>query len=160
VETVKRTFDLEYQVQQHPWAMFGGSIVVGCLAGTLFEGLRRGRHAPWAPAAESLTTLASPDGYAQTSPSYQPTGSSQTSWFSNLLHQFDHEIEQVKELAIGAAMGVLRDYIKQSLPDSLDPKVSDILDSMTAKLGGRPVGPVMDTAHSESEPSPAGQARW
>src|SRR5437588_98198 len=29
VESVKRTFDLPYQVRQHPWPMLGGSVVAG-----------------------------------------------------------------------------------------------------------------------------------
>src|SRR5262245_56859365 len=43
VHTVKRTFDLRYQTDQHPWAMFSGSMLAGCIAGALFGG--RQRHA-------------------------------------------------------------------------------------------------------------------
>ena len=159
VNTVKRTFDLEYQVDRHPWAMFTGSVVAGCLAGTLFESLRHRRHA-WAPAAESLSTLASQEGYAQTSPSYQPSGASRPSWISGLLHQFEPEVEKFKELAIGTALGLVRDYVKQSLPPALEPRVNDILDSVTTKLGGRPVGPVMESGPSEPQHNAYTQASW
>jgi hypothetical protein len=160
VQTVKRTFDLEYQVDQHPWAMLGGSVLAGCLAGTLFESSRHGRRGSWAPAAESLNTLASAPSYAQPSPSYEPSGSAKESWLQSFLHQFDHEIEEAKGLAIGAALGLLRDYIKQSLPSSIEPKVEEILDSVTAKLGGRPVaGPVMEVAQPEQHPGYS-RASW
>jgi ElaB/YqjD/DUF883 family membrane-anchored ribosome-binding protein len=33
VETVKRTFDLPYQVDQHPWLMVGGATLAGYLLG-------------------------------------------------------------------------------------------------------------------------------
>ena len=32
---VKRTFDLRYQTQQHPWLMVGGSVMAGFTAGKL-----------------------------------------------------------------------------------------------------------------------------
>src|SRR5947209_4304511 len=34
-ETVKRTFDIPYQVDRHPWAMMGLSLVSGVIAGAL-----------------------------------------------------------------------------------------------------------------------------
>ena len=34
VATVKRTFDLPYQVDHHPWLMFGGALLVGYLLGS------------------------------------------------------------------------------------------------------------------------------
>src|SRR5687767_8119381 len=40
VDNVKRTFDLRHQVEQHPWAMVGGSVVVGLALGSLLEGRR------------------------------------------------------------------------------------------------------------------------
>jgi len=33
VETLKRTFDVQYQVDQHPWLMLGGATLVGYLLG-------------------------------------------------------------------------------------------------------------------------------
>src|SRR5271165_3407875 len=41
VATVKRNFDIKYQVEQHPWAMVGGCFVVGLALGGLFLGARR-----------------------------------------------------------------------------------------------------------------------
>jgi hypothetical protein len=34
VEGVKRNFDLRYQVDRHPWLVFGGSLVVGYMLGS------------------------------------------------------------------------------------------------------------------------------
>lgn len=44
VESVKQTFDLSYQVDRHPWAMTGGSFVVGFLLGNYLEGRRQTRE--------------------------------------------------------------------------------------------------------------------
>ncbi len=57
---------------------------------------------------------------------------------SRFVHQFDDEIEQVKELAIGAAMGVLHDLIKDALPQYRS-EVDRLIDSATVKLGGKPL---------------------
>lgn len=38
VEGVRRQFDLHYQAEQHPLALFGGSVVVGYLLGSLVGG--------------------------------------------------------------------------------------------------------------------------
>lgn len=40
VEGVKRNFDLHYQVEQHPLALFGGSLLIGYLLGNFFAGRR------------------------------------------------------------------------------------------------------------------------
>ena len=34
VETVKRTFDVPYQVDQHPWLMVGGATLAGYMLGS------------------------------------------------------------------------------------------------------------------------------
>lgn len=36
VATVKRNFDIKYQVEQHPWIMVGGCFIAGLALGGLF----------------------------------------------------------------------------------------------------------------------------
>jgi ElaB/YqjD/DUF883 family membrane-anchored ribosome-binding protein len=38
VDAVKHTFDLHYQVKQHPWVMFGGALLVGYMLGNRGSG--------------------------------------------------------------------------------------------------------------------------
>lgn len=54
IEGVKRNFDLHYQAEQHPWALFCGSLVVGYFLGNWVAG----RSAP----AESSSRAPSQGG--------------------------------------------------------------------------------------------------
>lgn len=145
VDSVKRTFDLEYQVDQRPWVMIGGSVVAGYLAGSY---LRSKRHAPPLPSAPAPSSPAFYPGAnprpALASESVQVTSSNgrqqteRPSWLNQFLQQFDSEIQQVKEIAIGAAMGLARDLIKEAVPQ-FGQQVEHLMDSATTKLGGKPV---------------------
>ncbi|MBV9123111.1 MAG: DUF3618 domain-containing protein [Planctomycetes bacterium] len=150
VATVKRTFDLKYQVQQHPWSMTGGSVVAGFLLGSLARprSSHRGSstfaasrsHAPGV--ASSLSGGSSPptDG-----------ASSGSSFLAPLRQQFDEEIHQVKALALGTLFGVLRDYVNASVPPHLAPEVTKIIDNVTTKLGGKLMpSPVLETSIEEA----------
>src|SRR5437667_3076637 len=44
VQAVKRTFDLRYQTEQHPWLMVGGSAAAGFVAGMFLGGRRHARR--------------------------------------------------------------------------------------------------------------------
>jgi len=154
VETVKRTFDVRYQTERHPWAMVGGSVVAGFVIGSLAG--RRPRRRPLfnsqdGRAEYSLSSLAAPAPRPESSePPREERAKSKPGLLSQLLVQFDDEIDQLKKLAVGALVGVVRDWVKQSVPPSLSGQVEGVLNSATTKLGGRPVaGPVLST----SEPS-------
>jgi ElaB/YqjD/DUF883 family membrane-anchored ribosome-binding protein len=155
VATVKRTFDIPYQVQQHPWAIAGCSLAAGLAAGYFLAG-RRGLASR---AYDSARHARRPDvgpGYQQPAPSsyqpaasnYQPAASSyqppraepgQPGVLSRMLAPFESEINKVKETAVGALMGVVRDFLKRSLPPTLAANVDEIMNSATRKVGGAPV---------------------
>ena len=62
---------------------------------------------------------------------------------------FGPEINQVKELAIGTLLGVVRDMAVQAAPEQMAPQVREIIDGFTTKLGGKPVeGPIFEPTHS------------
>ncbi len=48
-------------------------------------------------------------------------------------------MQKLKGLAIGAAMSVARDLLSQSLPEQLRPHLDEVVNNVTAKLGGEPV---------------------
>jgi ElaB/YqjD/DUF883 family membrane-anchored ribosome-binding protein len=165
VESVKRAFDLKHQVEQHPWAMFGGSVVAGYLLGTflpkqlsaradghLAVGLGRdgpARAAAMAPRSEVEQPVG--DNFA-TAPTQSATAA-RPSLLSRFVHQFDDEIEEVKEIAIGAAMGVLHDLIKDALPQYRS-EIGRLIDSATVKLGGKPLARTSSGAESRAAYAP------
>jgi hypothetical protein len=141
VEAVKSTFDLKLQTQRHPWAMFGGSVAVGCLGGYLLGKGDRG--------ASRRSTPASQEGVAH--PNGRPGGGRQPSWIDQITETFRPELNQLKEIAIGSALSLVRDVVVRSLPEELAPKVAEVVDNVTGKLGGQPVrGPVLEPQHGHS----------
>jgi len=135
VESVQQTFDLRYQVDRHPWAMTGGSFVVGLLLGNYVEGRRQTRQVSL-PHADAYSK---PNG-GQSLMGYTPPVSApaKPSLVKRVLSAFDDEIDKVKGVAIGAAMGLVRDLAKRSLPQ-LASQIDDVVNNATVKLGGDPL---------------------
>jgi ElaB/YqjD/DUF883 family membrane-anchored ribosome-binding protein len=180
-EAVKKTFDLRLQVENHPWLMLGGSVAVGFVAGRLLEGLMPParatvRDALPPPSSGGVQT----DGgraywYSdETAPRREATppaksASSENGWFDALTRQFAPQIDQLKSVAIGTVVGLVRDMVKQSLPQELGGRLSEMLDDVTKKAGGEPFrGPVVPEeggsetsprqGYSRSQPQPSGSS--
>jgi len=173
VETVRETFDLPQQVRRHPWAMFGGSVAFGFAAGWLlnratgthnqgsawgyapasYTGGGRYSDAPptsgsrfrdeMRPATSFTGAPSSGAGQSEARPAAAPPAGE--SWLDALSHTFAPEIQKVKGLAIGAAMGLVRDLVSQSVPDQLRPQLTELMNNVTSKMGGDPVrGELLD----------------
>jgi hypothetical protein len=161
VATVKRTFDLNHQVRQHPWAMFGASVLAGYLAGNYlrpmpshrprWQGPSHDGHRGQRPssASESWQGLSARQDFA--------AGSGATSsWMNWFMNQFHDEIQQAKGLAVGAAVALARDFIKQSVPQ-LAPQIEELMNNVTSKLGGQPIHqPLMQSSDSAGHTSRMG----
>src|SRR5207245_5056662 len=115
-------FDLSYQVEQHPWSMLAGSCVAGFLVGALLNG-RKGavprdgyrttgpqtRADSYIPNSElSLSSLAQEERP-------EPAPPTRPGWMEHFTDLFEDEIHTVKGLAVGAAIGLLRDVAKNYL---------------------------------------------
>ena len=148
VATVKRNFDIKYQVKQHPWAMVGGCFVAGLALGALFPRVRRhsrqapdrlaGNGAPLAGSANLVTEQRSNGIIDNAAP--PPRLHSMSADRPGFFGQFQEEIDQVKGMAIGFAMGLARDSIKNAVPQ-LASQIDDVMNSVTIKLGSKPVQP-------------------
>jgi ElaB/YqjD/DUF883 family membrane-anchored ribosome-binding protein len=143
VTMVKHSFDLQYQVDRHPWAMLGGSVLAGYLLGSLGAGSRssyRTRRV-WtgAEARRSgyFATTVNPDADAQPATSSQPQARTSRFWESTL-GQFSEEIDMIKGAIIAALMSSVRDMVKESLP-RIAPQLGKAIDRATEKLGGQPL---------------------
>jgi ElaB/YqjD/DUF883 family membrane-anchored ribosome-binding protein len=146
VATVRRNFDIKYQVEQHPWAMVGGCFVVGLALGGLFRRVRpRSPQAPNRPAGNETSLTGSPrlfaeqrsnNGFDTAAPPPRPHSMAANG--SGFFGQFQEEIDKVKGMAIGYVMGLARDSIKDAVPQ-LASQIDDLMNSVTTKLGSKPV---------------------
>jgi len=139
VATVKRNFDIKYQVEQHPWAMVGSCFVVGLALGSLFPRIRRSRQAPnrLAVPAGSPRLVAEQHSKEKCDTAAHPPDSMSANR-PGFFGQFHEEIGKVKGMAIGYVMGLVRDSIKDAVPQ-LASQIDDVMNGVTTKLGGKPV---------------------
>jgi ElaB/YqjD/DUF883 family membrane-anchored ribosome-binding protein len=148
VATVRRTFDIKHHVEQYPWVAVGGSCVAGLALGALFQRF-------WRPSRPTLRRLAgSQPALSVNSPrraelrvNSDPVSTAAPPWSApappsrpGFFDRFQEEIDQVKGMAIGYVLGLARDQLKDSVPQ-LASQINDVMNSITTKLGGRPVQP-------------------
>jgi ElaB/YqjD/DUF883 family membrane-anchored ribosome-binding protein len=148
VDSVKETLDLSGQVQRHPWGAVGCSLMAGVAAGYLLSGPRRRQSNYWdgIPGMNQLIP-----GYQPSRPAEAPRQEfrEEPDFLSKLLSSFGGELDKVKEMAIGALLGIARDALKDALPPSLGANVAEIMDNVTRRAGGEPVrGQVLETEHA------------
>jgi ElaB/YqjD/DUF883 family membrane-anchored ribosome-binding protein len=153
VATVKRNFDIKYQIEQHPWATVGGCFFVGLALGGLFLRGRRSPQVPNRPAGNETPLAGSPrlfaeqrsnDSFDTAAPPPRPRSMSANR--PGFFDQFHAEIDQVKGMAIGYVMGLARDAIKDAVPQ-LASQIDDVMNSVTTKLGSKPAGPSITDRH-------------
>jgi len=162
VTSVKDTFSLQHQFDEHPWAMFLGSAFVGYLGGTLLTPPHQGgrtrtysaspsvARTDWtaAPSYQSHGTSSSPEGMQ----GLQASSSGETpekGWLGELATTYSSELNKLKGLAIGTALGVVRDMVASSAPPPLVGQLTQLVDDVTTKLGGQPIrGSVFNTGSS------------
>jgi ElaB/YqjD/DUF883 family membrane-anchored ribosome-binding protein len=145
VATVRRNFDIKYQIEQHPWTMVGGGFLGGLALGGLFLRVRRYSQAPErlagneTPLAEGprLPTEQGGNGSIESAVP-RPRSQSMSASRPAFLDRFQEEIDKVKGMAIGYVMGLARDSIKHAVPQ-LASQIDDVMNSVTTKLGSAPV---------------------
>jgi ElaB/YqjD/DUF883 family membrane-anchored ribosome-binding protein len=143
VKDVRDAFNVARQVRRHPWLMVGGALAAGYVTGTLL------RPALWAAgpdlhfngavrhAGERFgPTEAAPLMGTPLNPAPAPPGPPQPSLVSSVMDTFAPEIDKLKGLAIGALMGTLREMVTRELPPQYSGQVTDMVNSITTKLGG------------------------
>lgn len=142
VGSVRDALDVSRQIQEHPWVMLGGSVFVGYVGGRLLDGLERG-HLP------SLLSLpAAPEQLLPRDSEVRERGESApvprrsgSSFLRALLDTFSPELDKLKRMALGAAMGLVRDKLGESVPTPMKENFSELMDRVTQKLGAEPPPP-------------------
>jgi len=116
VESVREALDLHEQFNKRPWTLVAGAMSLGFLGGTM------------------LHDDGSPKRAASTNGSMHNRG-----MLAHLLGQIEPEIVQLKGLALGALLGVVRDFASKSSPQRMNGDVESAMNGITVKLGGTPV---------------------
>ncbi len=137
VATLKRTLDLKYQVDQRPWTTVGVSVLAGYAVGHLGRGEPHDRTSVAVSANGAQLSGRSPGLEERASSPPGAVQPRQPSLKSGLLSQFDQEIGKVQSVAIGTAMCLFRDWLKQKLP-RMAPQLDELMNSATRKLGAEP----------------------
>lgn len=144
VDTVRQAFDLQRQVDSHPWLCVGSSVAFGYLCGRL---MGQGPVYVSSPTPYKLAMAqgnGSRDHASMRETAPEPSRKSEfrtekPSWLHAIADQFSSEIDKVKSLAIGVGVGVVRDMITQSAPPQIRQELCDVMNRVTSKLGGAPI---------------------
>lgn len=123
VDAVSHTFDLQWHAQRHPWALLGGAVVLGFVGGRLLGRSERPRAR---------------DYYRQPPPA--PIEPKPRAPIAASLGQVGQEALGLKSLGIGMAMSVLREVVARAIPNALASPISEVVNGLTVKLGGQPLG--------------------
>jgi ElaB/YqjD/DUF883 family membrane-anchored ribosome-binding protein len=137
VSAVKAFFDIHEQANRHPWAVMGGAVVVGYVAGSLLSSAVR---------ATRQKRSTEPIGEQPPSPPTFRNGrheapAAEVSSSGNWLRSFAPEIGKLKSLAVGALLNAVREQVQKAAPPDLRPSLNELFTSVTDKLGGVPRSP-------------------
>lgn len=146
VQNVKDFFNFNKQIEDRPWLMFGGAVIVGFLAGrTLISWTtpstppRRSAHRGMRESLEEARHSVLPDyrssASSQTNGQHRDSGSS---WFGSIRDSFGPVLNQLSGVAVGAALSVVRDVVQSALPDNVKDQVNQAFSNLTEKFGGQP----------------------
>lgn len=157
VESVKELFDVNAQVQQHPWLIVGGSVAAGYCLGRFLD---TAESRPAASSSRDTPTMssASNGGSRRLESSAPPPSDSRPGLFAP-------EIARLKAMALGALFGTAREMLASSLPEPVVHQVKDLIDDVTRKVGGEPIASsafadLMATpSSSEQGSTPGGSGR-
>lgn len=172
--TVRDTFDVTGHVRRHPWIGLGASFVAGFVSGRLLARLMPHGDMPslasgGQPNLEEQSEYDRSNGRRQqeqffSTPPTQATPPQQVGprhgLLGSIMESLGPEVGKLKGMAIGAALGIARDALSRATPPELGGRVADMINDVTAKLGGEVFhGPVLESlgrqGHQGAEPGPA-----
>jgi len=141
VNRVSSVFNLSEQTRHYPWVTLGLALTAGCMFGTT---LARRSRLGWQEALASAGPAPKHSkGFGNGKTHHRAESESERrgrrseparreGWFSE-------ELGRLKELALGALMGALRDLTRQSIPGVVGARLADEIDRVTARFGAQPI---------------------
>jgi hypothetical protein len=151
VEKVKSAgefFNVRRQAQHHPWAVFGTSVLAGCMTAYFLGGGRKGKSDSeilermgqrYTESSRGTTPLLATSQPERPQSQPEPKEEKARGWFRE-------ELDSFFGLAVGSVMGLLRDVAVQELPEAIGHNLAQEMDKLTAHLGGKPIeGPILQS---------------
>jgi len=135
-ETVKETFDLNRQMEEHPWLLLGGGVAVGYLGCRLLES--RLDEAAEAVASAPATPAAPRRAHGNGHPRRAAERQERSTW-DKLAESFGPTIEKLQGLALGAAAGLVGNMVLESVPEAMRGDLEQVIEELTHALGGKPM---------------------
>jgi len=149
VQSAGEIFNIKKQTQQHPWAVFGASVLLGCMTSYFLTGGRKrksqatetfegmGRRTVETARGNTPLLATSESAYPQSHP--EPKEEKEHGWFRE-------EMDNFLGLAVGSVMGLVRDVAVQELPEAIGKNLAKEVDKLTTHLGGKPIeGPILQS---------------
>jgi ElaB/YqjD/DUF883 family membrane-anchored ribosome-binding protein len=137
VDTVKQTFDISDHVRRRPWMAMGGAIAAGVAGGYLLPvpGERAAPRSAFTPEPSRVTE--EPRFSSAPAREPEPSQSVTSSALSAIEDAGGEALSRVRELAVGALMGVLGQMVARNVPDFLKDESSKLIRDLTTRLGGK-----------------------
>lgn len=148
-QAVGEAFSIPHHVERHPWAMVAGATALGFVGGYMLMS-----KSGDARAEEKFRHLAASQGRVP-EPAYVPernfvpqesnrsasSSSMRSMQNGNSTNAFQEWLRpaatQVQSLAVGAALGLMRDMLIRAVPKPMSGQVTELVDGLTTSLGGK-----------------------
>jgi len=152
VESVKGAVDIQAHVDRHPWFMLGGSILGGYMLANLL-GAGRAEASTVSHSSRAFPEMPSPPGNGRQRTASPPVPERSS---NKMLAAIEPELQRLKGLALGVALGAVREMLAEEVPPHMAEQLREIIDGVTKKVGGDPM-PSSDFGTIKSKPA-AGDA--
>lgn len=155
-----KMLDLGRHVEEHPWAAMSGAVATGFALSFLLSRSRGSTDDSQWRRQQFATQGYQPPPPQQRTITPQPASQSQqSSVVSGLTQLLGPSIDSLKQLAIGTAIGVVKDMAMQSVPREWSEELGKVFNNLTESLGGTPVESPGEE-HSQGQQENAERPRW
>jgi len=154
MHAVGEALSLQHHVEQHPWPMMAGAVAVGFVGGYMLfsrsdnqraeDKFRRLASSQGRPPEQQYGAYPQPAAampQVEAAPRRASNGSMKAMRDSSGSNAFQEWLkpatQQIQSLAIGAALGILRDMLTKAVPKPLESQVTDMVNGLTSSLGGQ-----------------------
>jgi ElaB/YqjD/DUF883 family membrane-anchored ribosome-binding protein len=156
VGSVTDTLNISKQIEENPWMALGIAVAAGFMASQVLGG-GGGQPARQEPAPSPTPTPPAPQPAQEHNQAQQPTHNGVLPSLESLLPDMNGvlgtALSGVSSLAIGTAMGVVREVVVNGLPPEWKNELTHLVDQVTTQLGGKPLQaiPRQDSEHHEEQ---------